>query len=257
MRGAVAVVGLKNGAKNLPGKIVFLGTPAEEGGGGKIILLDKGAMNGVDAAMMAHPFDAEACTMPALATQSSQLPFTARPHTRAAAPWDGASALSAVIQTFQSVDAARVHIRDGRAFHGIITDGGQAVNIIPGKTECQFLVRGKTSKYTGEIARPRACDVPKRPRSRPARRFDICHRRLQELINNRAMALHYASHSEILGTVSREAPEIRRPAAPIWATLVMRCRRYIRSFSDVETWRGNCHEDAFVGMPIRNMATRR
>ena len=147
-----AVVGLKNGAKNLPGKIVFLGTPAEEGGGGKIILLDKGAMNGVDAAMMAHPFDAEACTMPALATRHLNITFHGKASHAAAAPWDGASALSAVIQTFQSVDAARVHIRDGARIHGIITNGGQAVNIIPEKTECQFLVRGKTSKYTGEIA---------------------------------------------------------------------------------------------------------
>src|ERR1700719_3557666 len=57
-----AIVGLKNGIKNLPGRVVFLGTPAEEGGGGKIILLDKGALRGIDAAMMAHPFDGEACT---------------------------------------------------------------------------------------------------------------------------------------------------------------------------------------------------
>ncbi len=70
-----AIVGLKNGAQNLPGRVVFLGTPAEEGGGGKIILLDKGALKGVDAAMMAHPFDGEACTMPALATRHLQLTF--------------------------------------------------------------------------------------------------------------------------------------------------------------------------------------
>ncbi len=54
---------------------MFLGTPAEEGGGGKIILLEKGALRGVDAAMMAHPIDAEFCTMPALATQHLKLTF--------------------------------------------------------------------------------------------------------------------------------------------------------------------------------------
>jgi amidohydrolase len=147
-----AIAGLKNGAKNLPGKIVFLGTPAEEGGGGKIILLDKGALRGVDAAMMAHPFDGEASTMPALATRHLLISFQGKASHAAVAPWDGSSALSAVIQTFQSVDAARLHIRDGARIHGIITNGGQAVNIIPEKTECQFLVRGKTSRYTLEIA---------------------------------------------------------------------------------------------------------
>ena len=61
---------------------MFLGTPAEEGGGGKIILIDKGAMKGVDAAMMAHPFDAEACTLPALATRHLDSRFMGKPRTR-------------------------------------------------------------------------------------------------------------------------------------------------------------------------------
>jgi len=128
-----AVAGLKSITNQLPGRIVFLGTPAEEGGGGKIILLDKGALRGVDAAMMAHPTDLEFCTMPALATQHLKLTFHGRAAHAAAAPWDGSSALSAVIQTFQGVDAMRLHLRDGSRIHGIITDGGQAVNIIPDK----------------------------------------------------------------------------------------------------------------------------
>ena len=142
-----AVAGLKSIASQLPGRIVFLGTPAEEGGGGKIILIDKGALRGVDAAMMAHPTDAEFCTMPALATQHLKLTFHGHGAHAALAPWDGSSALAAVIQTFQSVDAMRLHLRDGSRIHGIITDGGQAVNIIPERTECLFLARAKSSKY--------------------------------------------------------------------------------------------------------------
>jgi metal-dependent amidase/aminoacylase/carboxypeptidase family protein len=57
-----------------------------------------------------------------------------------------------VIQTFQSVDAARLHFRDGSRIHGIITNGGQAVNIVPEKTECEFLCRAYTTKYAHEIA---------------------------------------------------------------------------------------------------------
>ncbi|HYL59488.1 MAG TPA: M20/M25/M40 family metallo-hydrolase, partial [Candidatus Acidoferrales bacterium] len=108
-----AVAGLKSIAGTLPGRIVLLGTPAEEGGGGKIILIDKGALKGVDAAMMAHPTDAEFSTMPALATQHLKLTFHGHGAHAALAPWDGSSALSAIIQTFQSVDAMRLHLRDG------------------------------------------------------------------------------------------------------------------------------------------------
>src|ERR1700731_1394633 len=202
-----AIVGLKNGVKNLPGRVVFLGTPAEEGGGGKIILLDKDALKGVDAAMMAHPFDGEACTMPALATRHLQISFQGKASHAAVAPWDGVSALSAVIQTFQSVDAMRLHIRDGARIHGIITNGGQAVNIIPEKTECQFLVRGKTSKYTREIAdRVLRCAEA----GALATGTKMSHEVIggyKNMINNRAMALHYAALSESLGVHSPEGRE--------------------------------------------------
>jgi amidohydrolase len=136
-----ATAGLVALRQNLPGRIVLLGTPAEEGGGGKITLLDKGAFAGVEAALMAHPYDSEYCSIPALATQHLRITFHGRAAHAAAAPWDGASALSAVIQTFQSVDAARLHFRDNSRVHGVITNGGQAVNIIPELTQCEFRPR--------------------------------------------------------------------------------------------------------------------
>ena len=126
--------------------------------------------------------------------------------------------LSAVIQTFQSVDAARLHIRDGARIHGIITNGGQAVNIVPEKTECQFLVRGKTSKYTREIAdRVLRCAEA----AALATGTKMSHEVIggyKNMINNRAMALHYSALTESLGVRSPEAPPTRRPAAPTWAT---------------------------------------
>ena len=65
----------------------------------------------------------------------------------AAAPWDGSSALRAVIHTFNLIDSARVHLRDGARIHGIITDGGQAVNIIPERAAAAFSVRAPTAAY--------------------------------------------------------------------------------------------------------------
>jgi amidohydrolase len=241
-----AVVGLKNGAKNLPGKIVFLGTPAEEGGGGKIILIDKGAFKGVDAAMMAHPFDGEACTMPALATRHLHITFHGKASHAAVAPWDGESALSAIIQTFQSVDAARLHIRDGARIHGIITNGGQAVNIVPEKTECQFLVRGKTSKYTREIAdRVLRCAEAAALATGTKMSHEVVGG-YKNMINNRAMALHYAELSKSLGVPSPEAA----PDAPTGSTDMGDVSHVLPAihpiFQVAKRGEGSCHEDAFV-----------
>src|SRR5260370_25429434 len=102
--------------------------------------------------MMAHPYACEYSSIPALAPQHLRIRFHGRAAHAAAGPWDGASALSAVIQTFQSVDAARLHLRDMSRVHGIITNGGQAVNIIPELTQCEFLARATTSSYAAEIA---------------------------------------------------------------------------------------------------------
>ena len=73
--------------QKLPGQIVLMGTPAEEGGGGKITLLDKGAFDGVDAAMMAHPCDAEYSAAPVLAMEYLRITFHGRAAHAAAAPW--------------------------------------------------------------------------------------------------------------------------------------------------------------------------
>src|SRR5260370_34486643 len=99
--------------------------------------------------MMAHPYDSEYSSIPALATQHLRISFHGRAAHAAAGPWDGASALSAVIQTFQSVDAARLHLRDMSRVHGIITNGGQAAKISPALTQGQLLARATASHYTG------------------------------------------------------------------------------------------------------------
>jgi len=146
-----AFLGLASIAKDLHGEVVLLGTPGEEGGGGKIKLLEAGAFEGVDAAMMFHPLDRDLLAHAALASEWLTFSFTGRPSHAAASPWDGHSALSAVIQTFNLIDSQRVHFRDGSRVHGFITNGGQAVNIIPEHAACQFSVRAPRAAYVGEL----------------------------------------------------------------------------------------------------------
>jgi len=146
-----AFLGLASVAKDLGGEVLLLGTPGEEGGGGKIKLLDAGAFEGVDAAMMFHPLDRDLRSHAALASEWLNFSFTGRPSHAAASPWDGHSALSAVIQTFNLIDSQRVHFRDGSRVHGFITNGGQAVNIIPEHAACQFSVRAPRAAYVAEL----------------------------------------------------------------------------------------------------------
>ena len=241
-----AVAGLKSIAGKLPGRVVFLGTPAEEGGGGKIILIDQGALRGVDAAMMAHPSDSEYCTMPALATQHLKLTFHGHGAHAALAPWDGSSALAAVIQTFQSVDAMRLHLRDGSRIHGIITDGGQAVNIIPERAECLFLARGKSSKYAKEMgARVIRC-AEGAAMATGTRLEHVVEGGYKNLINNLSMAHRYAAHTEALGTKSVEAPENTPTGSTDMGDVSHVMPAIHPSFAISRRGEGNCHEDAFV-----------
>jgi amidohydrolase len=146
-----AALALARIADRLPGEVVVLGTPAEEGGGGKIRLLEAGAFAGLDAAMMFHPFDRTVLWQGALAMTRVEAIFHGTPAHAAAAPWAGSSALRAVIQTFNLVDSGRVHLRDGARVHGIITDGGQAVNIIPERAACAFSLRAPTAAYLERV----------------------------------------------------------------------------------------------------------
>lgn len=149
---AVAAV-LREAGPALPGSIDLIGTPAEEGGGGKVLLLEAGAFEGVDAAMMFHPFDRDVVAHPTLANLWLQFEFKGKASHAAIAPWDGQSALSAVNNTFHLIDSQRVHFRDGVRVHGYVTNGGEAVNIIAERACCEFSVRATTLR---ELDRVRA-----------------------------------------------------------------------------------------------------
>ena len=140
-------------AERAGGEVVLIGTPAEEGGGGKIKLIDAGAFDGLDAAMMFHPFDRDILTHTALASVWLMFDFTGVPSHAAAAPHVGHSALTACMDTFRLIDGQRVHFLDGVRVHGFITNGGQAVNIIPERAACEFSVHARD---TAELARVRA-----------------------------------------------------------------------------------------------------
>ncbi|MBD3192600.1 MAG: amidohydrolase [Candidatus Heimdallarchaeota archaeon] len=138
--------------KELPGKLVFLGTPAEEGGGGKIIMIEAGLFDDLDVAMMFHP--SATYTMVGrggLAMSEITMEFFGQTAHASADPENGINALDAVIQTFNSISALRQHIKSSARIHGIITHGGEKPNIVPDYAAASFYVRALDNEYRDEL----------------------------------------------------------------------------------------------------------
>jgi amidohydrolase len=123
--------------------VTVFGTPAEEGGGGKIAMLDRGLFDGQHLAMMVHPaaFDDPAPGM--IAAQHVRFRFTGKEAHAAAAPEEGVNAADAVTVGQVGIGLLRQHIRRTDMVHGIVTNGGDAANIVPGHTEAVYIVRSR------------------------------------------------------------------------------------------------------------------
>jgi amidohydrolase len=149
---AAAAAALRTVLPELPGAVVYYGTPAEEGGGGKILMLERGAFRGLDVAVAYHAGDRASYATGCLAVQGLDIVFTGRPAHAASAPWNGTNALDAVILTFTAVNALRQQLRPEARIHGIVTDGGQAPNIIPERAAMALLVRALDGEYVRDLA---------------------------------------------------------------------------------------------------------
>ena len=153
-----AALGLKANAQDLPGRVVVIGTPAEEGGGGKIRLLEAGVFDGVDATLSSHPFSNRTIIPAAspkgeswsLAMVGYRYMYHGKAAHAAAAPEAGINALNAVIHLFTGIDALRQHLRDDVRIHGVITDGGTAPNVVPEFAAANFMLRSRDGRYLSD-----------------------------------------------------------------------------------------------------------
>lgn len=129
------------------GAVVVMGTPGEEGGGGKIILVEQGAFNGLDCAMMVHPSRRDSVMTEALAAIGIKVEFFGRAAHAAADPEAGINALEALILSFNNINSLRQHIGEKARIHGIIKNGGAAANIVPDYASGVFLVRAPNMEH--------------------------------------------------------------------------------------------------------------
>jgi amidohydrolase len=133
------------------GRVVVLGTPAEETNGAKVPMADKGVFADIDAAMILHPSDVSYESGDSLAMDAIQFDFRGRTSHAAASPEKGINALDAVIQLFNGINAIRQHVTSDVRIHGIIKEGGVAANIVPDKAVAQFYIRAKDRNYLNEL----------------------------------------------------------------------------------------------------------
>ncbi|HIB12721.1 MAG TPA: M20 family peptidase [Dehalococcoidia bacterium] len=159
MAGLGAGLGVQANIKNLPGRLVVIGTPAEEGGGGKIKLLDAGVFDGVDICLSSHP-SSNRTVIPqdiplgeswSLAMVGFRYIYHGKAAHAAAAPEEGINALNSLIHLFTGIDALRQHLREDTRIHGIITDGGLAPNVVPEFAAANFMLRCRDRNYLSDV----------------------------------------------------------------------------------------------------------
>jgi amidohydrolase len=133
------------------GSVLVLGTPGEEVSAGKIDMVKAGAFKKIDVAMMVHPNILNMVTIQTLACSTLDVEFFGRSAHAAAQPYRGINALDAMILAFTSINSLRQHLRGEARVHGIITDGGEAPNIVPAHTAAVFLIRALHNEYLAEL----------------------------------------------------------------------------------------------------------
>src|SRR4051794_19547070 len=191
--------------------VKVFGTPAEEGGGGKILMLERGAFDGVHASMMVHPAPTEMDAMPCLAVSHLNVEYTGKEAHASAWPEQGINGADALTVAQVAIGLLRQHIRSSDRIHGIVTHGGDAPNVVPGHTARTFLVRSRTLAELADLeprvrnifeaaALATGCTHTVSPKSPPYSEFD----------HDTEMVRLYRANAEKLG---RRFPDIPKAVA--------------------------------------------
>ena len=203
--GLGAALGSAAVADALGGRLVVLGSPAEEGGGGKVFMIDRGALDGIDAAMMIHPADADLRWMTTIAVQQLRITWHGKAAHAAAHPWDGRNALDAAVLGYMNVAALRQHIRPEERIHGVFTDGGDKPNIVPATASMHWFIRAGDLTRLEEL-KPRVLAALQA--GAEATGCTVEHQWIEpayaDLIRNPAFEELYATNSAALGRLVSE-----------------------------------------------------
>ncbi|PWD49457.1 amidohydrolase [Serinibacter arcticus] len=140
----LALAPLFEGPEALPGGVTLLGTPAEEGGGGKELLIQAGAFDGFDASVMVHPGGVDVAAGPSNAKRQVVATFRGRTAHAAANPHLGRNALDAAVTAYQSIAQSRQHILPTDRVHGVFLEAGTRPNIVPERAVLEYFLRSRS-----------------------------------------------------------------------------------------------------------------
>jgi amidohydrolase len=208
-----AALGLAAVAEELNLRVTLLGTPSEEGGGGKIDLLNAGYFDGEHMALMVHPFASERLDAICLAVDHFDVIFTGKEAHASAAPWLGINALDAMTISQVALGLLRQQLRPGDQFHGIVTDGGSAANIIPSRVVGRFMARATTAGRLAELRqRVNACFEAGALATGAALEMVELGHQFSHMESDPDILLHYRHAAEALGrTFELDDEEAPRP----------------------------------------------
>ncbi len=195
--------------EDLPGTLIFLGTPAEEDIGGKIAMVEAGVFRDVDAAMMFHPSPGYTVVgRQGLALTEVKIEFHGKSAHAAASPEKGINALDAIIQTFNGINALRQHIKSTSRIHGVITHGGVKPNIIPDYAAADFYVRAPDDGYCAELVKKlENCAKGAASATGANLNFKIIEPSYQSRKMNKAMGEAFVKNLESIGEPLTDLPE--------------------------------------------------
>jgi len=202
-----AALALKEAYPLLPGKIVVLGTPAEEEGGGKIIMAEDGVFDGIDAVMMCHPQSKTMVLRGALACVDATFTFHGRQAHASSAPERGISALDALINAFVAINSLRQFMKEDVRIHGIITKGGDAPNVVPELCEAVFILRAANVEELA-VVRDKVYRAVRSAAEGVGATVDIAEGLIYaERNNNKALAELFQRNLELMGIEVSPPPE--------------------------------------------------
>jgi amidohydrolase len=198
--GAGAALALALGTLPFAGRVQVIGTPAEEGGAGKVYMADEGAFDGVDVAMMVHPADADLLVMDAIACAVMEVEWFGEAAHAAAFPERGRNALDAAVLGYMNVAALRQHIASTDRIHGVFVKGGDRANIVPDHTVMEWMVRSARMASL-EPLKERVIAAWEAGGSATGCRCEhrVLHRPYADMIDNPVVAGIYAGNAAELG----------------------------------------------------------
>jgi amidohydrolase len=188
--------------------VTVLGTPAEETGGGKILLLRQGAFAGAHAAMMVHPSPYEMAEMPVIAVTQLRVAYTGKEAHASVYPHLGVNAADALVVAQTAIGLLRQHLRPTDRVHGIVTHGGDAPNVVPGHTTGVWNVRGADLQRLDEVrAKVLRCFEAGALATGTSLEVTEDHEPYAEMHHDHELAAVYRRNAEALGRRFHERPD--------------------------------------------------